>query len=265
MFSFVALPVGLRPSNELASVWVVMEAPFAAFIMAYAGWEALAGWTPGRRLGGLRLADCSGDRPHRLLLLLRCVIRFAFLAGFALLLGVVLATLASGNVNGLLSPIHVVLLLLGIGPVCGILILFLPAFFLPHRLPLHDVLTGITWCVRQRDSAEPHRGDMAEVIAIQPAHLERRPHVAAPRPTSRMDQYELGELLGQGGMGAVYAAHDTTLGRRVAIKVLSGSLADSPVLSRRFEREARLAAQLAHPNVARASMASATPTASHTW
>ncbi len=74
--------------------------------------------------------------------------------------------------------------------------------------------------------------------------------VAPGQVLGRMDQYELLSILGQGGMGAVYKARDTLLERRVAIKVLNCSTGATPTVLQRFEREARLAAQLGHPNVA---------------
>ena len=55
--------------------------------------------------------------------------------------------------------------------------------------------------------------------------------------------------LGAGGMGTVYVARETATGRRVALKVLSAGMADDVTFRRRFEREARLAAQLEHPNI----------------
>ena len=63
------------------------------------------------------------------------------------------------------------------------------------------------------------------------------------------DRYELGEVLGVGGMGTVRDAMDRRLGRAVAVKVLRTDLADQPGPRRRFEAEARAAARLAHPNV----------------
>src|ERR1700752_2899569 len=57
-------------------------------------------------------------------------------------------------------------------------------------------------------------------------------------------------LLGAGGMGDVYRAHDPTLGRDVAIKVIPPLLALNPERMARFEREARLLAALNHPHVA---------------
>ena len=62
-------------------------------------------------------------------------------------------------------------------------------------------------------------------------------------------KFQLGRKLGQGGMGAVYLARQTNLGREVAIKVLPPEVSDAPELIARFTREARLSAQLSHPNV----------------
>ncbi len=62
--------------------------------------------------------------------------------------------------------------------------------------------------------------------------------------------YEVIGLLGKGGMGEVYRARDTKLGREVAIKVLPKELSGDPERAARFEREARTLASLQHPNVA---------------
>jgi len=61
--------------------------------------------------------------------------------------------------------------------------------------------------------------------------------------------YEIIERLGKGGMGAVYKAEQTSLGRIVAIKVLFEELSKNDTLIQRFEREARAAAKLTHPNL----------------
>jgi len=66
---------------------------------------------------------------------------------------------------------------------------------------------------------------------------------------TRLGPYEIVELLGVGGMGEVYRARDSRIGREVAVKMVSAALGvDRPVLER-FEREARLAGSLNHPNV----------------
>jgi serine/threonine protein kinase len=70
-----------------------------------------------------------------------------------------------------------------------------------------------------------------------------------PAPGDRIGSYEVLSLLGAGGMGEVYRARDTKLGRDVAIKVLAASIADDTDLIARFEREARALAALNHPNV----------------
>ncbi len=66
-----------------------------------------------------------------------------------------------------------------------------------------------------------------------------------------MGNYQVRALIGCGAMGAVYLAHDAVLDRPVAMKVLLGSLARSPEQVRRFQREARAAAPLSHPNIVR--------------
>jgi serine/threonine protein kinase/Tol biopolymer transport system component len=65
----------------------------------------------------------------------------------------------------------------------------------------------------------------------------------------RVGPYEIIGDLGAGGMGEVYKAHDTRLGRTVALKVLAPSLANDPRFRARFDREARAIAALAHPNI----------------
>ena len=72
-------------------------------------------------------------------------------------------------------------------------------------------------------------------------------------------RYRLGERLGQGGWGSVYAAVQIDLGRPVAIKVLHASVALAPDGLLRFEREAKAAAALGHPNIAQVSDFAANP------
>ncbi len=67
---------------------------------------------------------------------------------------------------------------------------------------------------------------------------------------SKLAEYEVLSPIGVGGMGEVYRARDTKLGREVAIKVLPEAFSQDRERLDRFEREARLLASLNHPNVA---------------
>ncbi|HXI03306.1 MAG TPA: protein kinase, partial [Candidatus Saccharimonadales bacterium] len=68
-------------------------------------------------------------------------------------------------------------------------------------------------------------------------------------PGRRLGPYEIAAPIGAGGMGEVYRARDTRLGRDVAIKVLPEALSKSGEAAARFEREARAVAALSHPNI----------------
>ncbi len=69
-------------------------------------------------------------------------------------------------------------------------------------------------------------------------------------PGTKLGPYEITEQLGAGGMGEVWLAEDTRLGRKVAIKVLPAEFASDPERLARFEQEARAAAALNHPHIA---------------
>ncbi len=69
-------------------------------------------------------------------------------------------------------------------------------------------------------------------------------------PGTRIGIYEVGAFLDEGGMGAVYLARDTQLGRTVALKVLPADFTGDATRVRRFEREARALAALNHPHIA---------------
>ncbi|HSU66297.1 MAG TPA: protein kinase [Tepidisphaeraceae bacterium] len=68
-------------------------------------------------------------------------------------------------------------------------------------------------------------------------------------PDTRLGPYEIVAPLGAGGMGEVYRARDTRLGREVALKVLPAALSSDPGRRARFEQEARATAALSHPNI----------------
>ena len=69
------------------------------------------------------------------------------------------------------------------------------------------------------------------------------------QPGSRLGRYEIRSLLGAGGMGEVYLAHDSQLQRPVALKVLAGEVREDVELRKRLEHEARAASALNHPNI----------------
>src|SRR5713226_8311866 len=68
-------------------------------------------------------------------------------------------------------------------------------------------------------------------------------------PGSRLGPYEIIAPLGAGGMGEVWKARDTRLGREVAVKVLPAEVAADRERLRRFEKEARSASSLNHPSI----------------
>jgi Tol biopolymer transport system component/serine/threonine protein kinase len=92
-----------------------------------------------------------------------------------------------------------------------------------------------------------------EVLSLlaSPVSLSRILDGMALHPGDRLGPFIIQELVGRGGMGEVYRAHDTALDRDVALKLLLDPLAADPDRLHRFEREARTLAALDHPNIAR--------------
>jgi len=96
---------------------------------------------------------------------------------------------------------------------------------------------------------ESMRREVEGLLAFETA-ADRFLETHALRVPSRLGPYEIQSVLGIGGMGEVYRARDTVLGRDVALKVLPRSLAADPERIARLQREARTLASLSHPNIA---------------
>ncbi|MFI5057954.1 MAG: tetratricopeptide repeat protein [Candidatus Acidiferrales bacterium] len=99
-------------------------------------------------------------------------------------------------------------------------------------------------------SATP-RGTSAWSVAVTPQPDAPYAQGEALVGTLLADRYEILELLGQGGMGAVYKAHDIELERLVALKLIRPDLASNPEILRRFKQELILAREVTHRNVIR--------------
>ena len=119
-----------------------------------------------------------------------------------------------------------------------------------RRAFLANACQGDEGLLREVVAARPgiqRRGFMsvpAAVLADQPGSINQNALIGA-----RFGSYTIRSLLGVGGMGEVYRAHDETLGREVAIKVLSPAFTAEPERRARFEREARMLATLNHPHI----------------
>jgi DNA-binding SARP family transcriptional activator len=98
---------------------------------------------------------------------------------------------------------------------------------------------------------------LADETGLGPSHtlidLEHRIVIGdsslSPTAMPAGPDYELGELIGEGPLGAVYRAVQPSVGREVAVKAIKASFADDPRFVERFEIEARLVARLEHPHV----------------
>src|SRR5574341_2056988 len=96
------------------------------------------------------------------------------------------------------------------------------------------------------EQRRPNRGVALREAAGIAAGLDAAP----PQPPFTIGgRYEVTATLGEGGMGAVYEARDTLLGRNVAIKVMLPRYVANQQASQRFFREAQALARLSHPNI----------------
>jgi hypothetical protein len=125
-----------------------------------------------------------------------------------------------------------------------------------QRFPHHAEVLGPQIDLHRALAADPSRQSVTPVQPVDPPlHDDQAETVLAPGPPPTPDglpevfgRYRILRLLGQGGMGTVYLAHDTNLGRPVALKVPRFQAGD-PRLVDRFYREARIAATFTHPNL----------------
>jgi serine/threonine-protein kinase len=110
----------------------------------------------------------------------------------------------------------------------------------------------------QATATAPNQSDLTVVSTSPPMEIGAAAMKLSPRELGQalegqqLDHVLLQEFVGGGGMGAVFRAWDTNLHRTVAVKVLSLRQADDADSLRRFQTEARSAARLDHPNIARA-------------
>jgi hypothetical protein len=104
-------------------------------------------------------------------------------------------------------------------------------------------------CARCLLQAAREAGDEPEPVLTEAGEAQ----VPEPPPPDELAPHfpglEIGELVGRGGMGAVYRARQKGLEREVALKVLHAHVADQPGFAERFAREARTLASLQHPNL----------------
>lgn len=119
--------------------------------------------------------------------------------------------------------------------------------------------TGVETGARPERAATPspdgsgqgaEQGADATTVREAPSEEPTRP-AERPQPPTRLlgDRYEIGEVLGRGGMAEVHRATDARLGREVAVKELRTDLAGDPTFQQRFRREAQSAGSLNHPNI----------------
>ena len=101
----------------------------------------------------------------------------------------------------------------------------------------------------QKDPAERYQSVDALVADLRAVGAAPAAEQEASLPVEKIGRYEILERVGRGGMGVVYRARDPVLDRDVAIKSIPGDFTADEVTAGQFEREARAAARLQHPNI----------------
>ena len=133
---------------------------------------------------------------------------------------------------------------------------------------------GRSQAERHLDTCEACRSLVADLAGLvdDDEATRLRPHRPAPgappRPIERgqrIDHFEVIEPIGHGGMGDVYAAHDTKLGRKVALKMVRSQLLSSAETLQRFQREAQATARFNHPNIVTIHYRPESTTGGRTW
>src|SRR5438552_534814 len=108
-------------------------------------------------------------------------------------------------------------------------------------------------CGASRDADDRSRTRLADTEAASSSETRARSVLPPMRlePGTRVSSYRIESVVGEGGMGVVYRAHDEALDRTVALKCLHTNLSGDPQIRRRFAREAKVLRSWEHPNVVR--------------
>ena len=112
---------------------------------------------------------------------------------------------------------------------------------------LHDRPTQTT--IELRPASFQEGAPESDEIELDPISLDFLEPAVHPELLGRIGRFDIERVIGTGGMGVVFKAHDGELHRAVAVKVLAPHLAHSAAARKRFAREAKAAAAVIHPNV----------------
>ena len=211
--------------------------PFTLPIAYLILFETLFGWTPARRGFGFRLLNFAGEQPAWWCRLIRVVTKIVLCVLLETVPGFVAPAFAMSGID---LPLPLVMVCFVTWMFGAPFLLYATARLTASRWTLYDLLAGATW---------------GEPIQLSPIETASGTSTVAKENqasiTDRIDQFDIYEPVGSGGMGCVYRGRDRILGRVVAVKVLAEPMVRNPLLLERFGREARLAAQVNHPNVAK--------------